>query len=53
MENVQVGLKCPSRWSSLVRIPPKGVNESENNDNNEIIGRRGFEPPGPAMSRLT
>ncbi len=35
----------------MVRIPPDRVNESVRNDNNKIMGRRGFEPPGPAMSR--
>jgi hypothetical protein len=38
--------------SSLVRIsPPDRVNESENNDKIEGMGRRGVEPPIPAMSR--
>jgi hypothetical protein len=37
---------------SLVRIPPDRVNESKNNDNKEVVGRRGVEPPIPAMSRL-
>jgi hypothetical protein len=36
---------------SLVRIPPDRVNESVQNDNNQIRGRRGVEPPIPAMSR--
>jgi hypothetical protein len=36
---------------SMVRIPPDRVNESVQNDSNKIMGRRGFEPPGPAMSR--
>jgi hypothetical protein len=35
---------------SLVRIPPDRVNEREV-EKRERVGRRGFEPPGPAMSR--
>lgn len=38
--------------NSRVRIPPTDrVNESVQNDDNKIMGRRGVEPPIPAMSR--
>ncbi len=52
------------RWSSLVKIPPQTWRKSDENrtppntDENEIInkraemGRVGFEPTTPAMSRL-
>jgi hypothetical protein len=41
------------RWASLVRIPTEDmINESENDDRGMVVGRRGFEPPIPAMSRL-
>ena len=44
--------EIPTERDSMVRIPPMDrVNESVQNDNNKIMGRRGFEPPGPAMSR--
>jgi hypothetical protein len=46
--------EVPTERDSMVRIPPPPmdrVNESVLNGNNKIMGRRGFEPPGPAMSR--
>ena len=43
--------EVPGPVDSLVRIPPDRVNESENDSNNKIVGRRGVEPPIPAMSR--
>jgi hypothetical protein len=51
------------RWSSLVKIPPKtcaqyddnminrSVNQYENHQQKYEVGRVGFEPTTPAMSR--
>jgi hypothetical protein len=40
------------RWSSLVRRPPSNsINESDKDIEKVKVGRRGVEPPIPAMSR--
>jgi hypothetical protein len=38
---------------SLARIPPPTISDNENEENNNSrMGRKGFEPLTPAMSRL-